>query len=484
MELARSAERQDIRELARLIGRDEMNLAEFPITLLTDRVPDGLKTLEFEAGGGKLLVTGSDAWGLPTAIDADVIVGLIQLTKIRNNFTEPTVSFTRYELLKLLGWPDRGAYYQRLDESLHRWVGVTLRYDEAWWDNDIKTNVDATFHILESVVILEQTVRKKLKARGQQHMPFSTFTWNTHFFRSCQANNLKKLDLETYLSLQSAISKQMYRFLDKRFYTRRDWSFDLREFAFGHVGLSRNYTAAKIKEKLQPGIDELEALGFIEKMDREERYEKLSRGEWKIRFTRKDDLAASSEPATKPEAPGPERELEKALAMRGVTAATAAELASSHPADHIRQRLEMFDWLSEKKDKRVSKNPGGYLAESIRKGYAAPKGFESKAEREAKQTAERERIQKIAEAKRRAEEAEREREAAETARIASYLASLSDDELKALEAEALAKANPFFASQLRRAVKDGDAKSEARHRKLILDTHVSGILETQGDGGR
>ncbi len=153
MGLARTPERQDIRELARLIGRDEMNLAEFPITLLTERVPDGLKTIEFQAGAGKLVVSGSDDYGLPTAADGDVIVGLIQLTKIRNDFTDPTVDFTRYELLKILGWPDRGAYYQRLDDSLHRWVGVTLRYDEAWWDNEIKCRVNAAFHILESVVI-------------------------------------------------------------------------------------------------------------------------------------------------------------------------------------------------------------------------------------------------------------------------------------------------------------------------------------------
>src|SRR4051812_33206568 len=187
MELARSQERQDIRELARLVGRDEMNLAEFPITLLTDRVPDGLKTVEFKAGGGTLVVVGSEDYGLPTAADADVIVGLIQLTKIRNNFTDPRVTFTRYELLKLLGWPDRGAYYQRLEDSLHRWVGVTLRYNEAWWDNEIKTRVNASFHIIESVVILEQTVRKTLRDRGQENLPFSTFTWNMHFFRSCQA---------------------------------------------------------------------------------------------------------------------------------------------------------------------------------------------------------------------------------------------------------------------------------------------------------
>jgi hypothetical protein len=471
MELARS-ERQDIRELARLVGRDEMNLAEFPITLLTDRVPDGLKTLEFEAGGGKLTVSGSDAWGLPTAIDADVIVGLIQLTKVRNNFTEPTVSFTRYELLKLLGWPDRGAYYKRLDESLHRWVGVTLRYDEAWWDNDIKTKVDASFHILESVVILEQTVRAKLRARGQQHLPFSTFTWNKLFFQSCQADNLKRLDLETYLSLQSAVSKQMYRFLDKRFYTRRDWTFDVREFAFGHIGLSRNYTAAKIKEKLQPAIEELEAIGFIEKADPDERYTKVGRGEWKITLKRLEERAAIEQADTPP---AEQSAQEAALIARGVTPAVAADLAASHPAERIRERIEMFDWLSEKKDKRVSKNPGGYLAESIRKAYVAPKGFESKAEQERKRAAEAERRRKAEEAKKRAEAEQLAREQAEQKRIADYLETLTQSEREALEAEAIAKANPFFAQSYRRA--KGNPESEARYLKLIVETHVTEILE-------
>ena len=96
-----------------------------------------------------LTVIGSDAYGLPTAPDSDVIVGLIQLTKLRNDFTDPTVEFTRYELLKLLGWADKGQYYRRLSESLHRWVGVTLQYDGCWWDNQRKRRVSASFHILD-----------------------------------------------------------------------------------------------------------------------------------------------------------------------------------------------------------------------------------------------------------------------------------------------------------------------------------------------
>ena len=45
----------------RRVGRDELNLAEFPIALLAERVPPGLKTITFEDRHGTLTVTGSDA---------------------------------------------------------------------------------------------------------------------------------------------------------------------------------------------------------------------------------------------------------------------------------------------------------------------------------------------------------------------------------------------------------------------------------------
>src|SRR3954468_1855597 len=102
---------------ATLIGRDEMNLAEFPIALLADRVPDGQKTIYFEDQHGQLTVTGSDAYGLPTATDTDVIVALIYLTKLRNDFRDVKVNFSRYELINLLNWSDEGWSYKRLDKS-------------------------------------------------------------------------------------------------------------------------------------------------------------------------------------------------------------------------------------------------------------------------------------------------------------------------------------------------------------------------------
>jgi hypothetical protein len=459
-------------------GRDEMNLAEFPITLLANRAPGGIKTLVFEDAQGRLTVTGSDAYGLPTAADADVLIGLIQITKLRNDFAGPTVHFTRYELLRLMGWANEGKNYRRIDESLSRWVGVSLHYDRCWWDNRSKRYGDAKMHILDGVVILDGTTRETAGGT-QQVLPLSSFTWNKTFLESCQADNLKRLDLATYFALRSAISKRMYRFLDKRFYRRGLAVFDLREFAIERIGLSRNYVgnAGKIKEKLQPAIAELEAIGFLEPMSRQERYARDARGSWTIALVR---AAAAAEPPA-PD-PGPPRDaprvpsgLEADLIARGVTPATAAELVGSFPAEQVRARVEAFDWLTAKKDRRISTSPGGYLAASIRQGYAAPKGFESQADRAHRLAAEAEGRRQAEAAKRQAEAEQRAREQAERVRIDGYWDGLSPAARAALTADALARANSFVLGLYRKS-RAGSPEAQ-RYLKIILDIHITGLLD-------
>ena len=41
----------------------------------------------------------------------------------------------------------------------------------------------------------------------------------------------------------------------------------------------------------------------------------------------------------------------------------------------VRTKLEVFDWLMKNRDKRVGKNPAGYLVSSIRSDYQAPPDF-------------------------------------------------------------------------------------------------------------
>ena len=216
----------DARHRSGLIGRDEMNLAEFPIALLADFAPKGHKTLYFEDSHGRLTVTGSNAYGLPTAADADVIVALLYLTKLRTDFNDVKVNFSAYELLKLLNWPDKGSSYSRLDQALNRWAGVLLVYDKCWWNNS-RSNIPARkCTLLESVELLDAESGAKT-ASGPDRPAAFHLTWNRTFIESCQADNLRQLDLDTYFSLKSAISKRLYRFLGKRFYLQDDWTFDL-----------------------------------------------------------------------------------------------------------------------------------------------------------------------------------------------------------------------------------------------------------------
>ena len=376
-------------------GRDELNLAEFPITLLAGRVPDGCKTLIFQDEikdqstgkpvARKLTITGSDHYGLPTAADDEILVALIQLTKIANDFSDRVVQFTRYELLSLLGWRDEGRSYLRIEESLKRWMGVTLYYDKAWWDKKTRSWVSESFHILDNLSLFDQDEMRKLRAQGRDPHALSSFSWNEAIFKSFRSENLKRLDVDLYFSLESAISKRMYRFLDKRFYHKPDWEFDLKEFAFEHIGLSRSYDDnGKIKEKLRPAIDELTAVGFLAAMPESERYVKTGRGSWKVLVTqnlpdeallgadglpliaRDDPSIAPPKPTIAPLPPAAQA-LVDSLIARGVASETARGLVLESPADIIATCLDSHEIATRAiKATHPRRNPVGRLVASIR----------------------------------------------------------------------------------------------------------------------
>ena len=333
-------------------GKDELNLAEFPIAALTDRIPDGQTTLVFEDRlerrdstpiVRRLTIMGTHKHGLPTSLDDEVLVGLIQLTKRRSNFTDPRVQFSRYELIQLLGWPQSGQSYRRIEEALHRWVGVVLMYENAWWDNQARSWVDEQFHVLDNVTLYDRerwrtSARTSKAGKGEKStskvdkppLPLSSFRWNEVIFRSFQSGNLKQLDLEFYLKLRLPTTKRMYRFLDKRFYRRSRLDFDLRSLACEHIGLSRSYAPTELKRRLKPALEEMEQLGFLEPLSVEERYSYVKRGCWRIIFIRGHRATAESEnPAAQEEQP-PDL-LVEALKLRGVTCKTAQELVDAHP---------------------------------------------------------------------------------------------------------------------------------------------------------
>jgi len=128
--------------------------------------------------------------------------------------------------------------------------------------------------------------------------------------------------------------------------------------------------------------------------------------------------------------------LEKELIDLGVSWGVAAELARDFPEERIRRQIEILDWLREQRPKKV-KDFGAYLADAIRKDFAAPAGFKSRAERAA------------AEATARAEQDQQEqarqataRAQAERDRVRAYWEALPPERRAALDAAALDQADP------------------------------------------
>ncbi|MFM7132468.1 MAG: replication initiator protein A [bacterium] len=374
--------------------KDEMNLAEFPIAALTDRVPDGTTTLVFEdqiehEGDSilrRLSISGHGKLGLPAALDDQVIVGLIQLTKRQNNFTNSRVHFSRYELIDLLGWQQDGHSYRRIEDALNRWVGVVLSYENAWWDNTEKSWVDETFHIIDNVTLYdrEKAMSKAKAGRSKPPKPLSSFKWNDVMFRSFQSGNLKQLDLEYYLSLRLPTSKRLYRFLDKRFYHCERVDFDLRTLACEHVGMSREYAPTELKRKLRTAFDELEKSGFLEPLNDNERYISQEKGRWRVLFVRGSKRRAEEEEA---------RELNTAEALyeellkRGVHHQVARDIVERHATNRIRAKIEVFDWLITNEQEMVLHNPAGYLVASIRDDYMQPDEYVPKMKKAGKKKA-------------------------------------------------------------------------------------------------
>lgn len=103
--------------------------------------------------------------------------------------------FSRYQLIKLLRWPVNGQSYDRIDQALNRWIGVTLYYQNAWRDRETNQWVDEKFHILERIKIYSQeNERSRPKpdpGQGSFEFASSFFVWNDAVYRSFTSGNIK-----------------------------------------------------------------------------------------------------------------------------------------------------------------------------------------------------------------------------------------------------------------------------------------------------
>lgn len=465
-------------------GRDELNLAEFPISAIGNRLDPSVKTIVFqdtafdkstnETITRKLTITASDQYGLPTAPDDEILLGLLQLSRLER-FESPTVSFTPYQLLRILGWGINTNNYRRLKDSINRWLGVTLYYENAWRDKKTKQWIDASFHFLDQVEFYKPGKEGVIAATGR-----SVFKWNDLVFRNFKEGNLKALDFHLYRALEGGIAKRLFRFLDKRFYMRNQLTFDLEAFACEKIGLTRpvklsplgrpTVDIAQIKRRLQTAINELESIQYIKTLPVSERFTKSSVGNWEVHFERKPPTQESESPL-EPIEIEEITPLEGRLVGHGVTRSQSAKLVTQYDESRVEMQLDALEFLLLRGGDAVPSNRGGWLVKAITENYSLPRGFKSRAQlaSEIQLNEEKKKAKKEAVARKKTAELDREdQEAAlwkqRRIRICEYRESLTPEENCKLETSAL-MASPLGRGQI-----------STKLRQTIVEAYILGIL--------
>jgi len=414
-------------------GRDEMNLAEFPLAVLSQRVDKGVlkfqrkRTLMLPDGSAlnqEWTVTGDPEYGLPQPVDEDVLLGLLKIAA-DDGFASPTVRFSQRGLLGILRWKQQGWYYGRLEQALSRLTTTTIKARNAFWNNESKAYQTLHFGIIEAYELYER------QAQGVSSFPLARRSnmarFSREFFSSIQAGYLKPLDLNLYFELKRALSKRLFRYLDKKRYRKQRFEIGLDLLASVHMGLSESTCryASWMKKEFDRAHQELIDVGFLLGAE----YERSKDGSWKVAYAfnpralRDEQLALPCEVAEP--AAAVDGELVECLVDRGLSPATARDIVASKPADFVHRQLEQFDALRARESRAV-RNPIGFLARALQEEWAISVPAEQPVESGSRSVVEL----------RKSQEASRARLDAESDAVAKARAALEPPLLEALRLEA------------------------------------------------
>lgn len=254
--------------MATVSGKDELNLAEFPLTKLGGR--DNREILVYEGWAVDKLkgpykqvwtVRGAAGLGLPNELGDRVILALLSLS---THHAEPSrkVEFSFYQLLKLLALETEGqALYLTLEKVLRQLTGIFIESEQAFFDKASNKRITSreAFHLVESLWLRKyERDSATLAAESAQ----AYIIWGREIWKNLQAGYIKKIDLSFYYSLSSPLARRLFRFLDKRMHHQNEMEIDIFELS-GRLGQARYHKPSEVHRKLQPAIAELIERKFL-----------------------------------------------------------------------------------------------------------------------------------------------------------------------------------------------------------------------------
>lgn len=460
-----STERRSETEAFEVVtGLEELNWVEFPLALLTKNPDRHLKTLRFQdtirdsASGEmierRVLVSAADALSLPTWQDQDVLLALMKYTNDLNRFETPIVPFTLYKILKLLRWPDNGAYRQRLKTALQRWNATWIRFENSFRRDD-RWTTEKGFHVISYYELNDA------KCPDPNREQF--FEWHRVVFESIQAKHTKGFDWEFYLGLRLPSTKRLFRFLDKRFWRTPKYSPLLVPFCQEKLGMSRSYKANRYRDLLTPAIEELADKRFLAALPATQLFERVQHGVYRAHFKQ-----YRPSPATDAIPP-----LVNELVKRGIDPTEARSLVAQFDDTRVNEQIVHFD---AQRQKRRQIGPG-WLREAIVRDFSLPPQVEAR-EKPAIKGANAQSATVAADLARSARDAAVDHaHSVREAELRKYIAALSPTAVESLWEEAFKAGSSLLRTRYEASIKTGSPLAECYREKILFRfIEGSGVL--------
>jgi len=174
----------------------ELNLAEWPLGILSKRPPKNLKEpaiIEYQdtitGKGGKVVPR---KWRVKSSVDYgfgsnQVLKTLFELFQVwkEHDFLSPNIRFeSLYNLIGRLGLENTKSAYKRIRQDLNALVEISIEAKNAFWDNETGAYVDKTFHLFNEVSFYHED------SSGQTTLPFAFIQASDVLYGSVQANAL------------------------------------------------------------------------------------------------------------------------------------------------------------------------------------------------------------------------------------------------------------------------------------------------------
>ena len=215
----------------KLIIKDDINFLEYPNWVLSSK--ENCYTIEKENGRYVL----STSKKLPERIDKITLYYLLHIVlPTKSN----KLSITRYKILKNTIGRISKKDYDKLIDSLKRWLAVTIEFEGIFYEGDSYTK--RGFHILEGY---------KLDENGRLEIFF-----NEQYLEQLRKTNYFKLiNFDEYKLLKRPVSARLYEILIKTFKDRDIWQISIIKLA-EKLTLAEEYPS-QILKKLIPAINEI-----------------------------------------------------------------------------------------------------------------------------------------------------------------------------------------------------------------------------------